>query len=293
MPELAEVEFYRREWNCGMGATITCVALHADKRVFRGTKAGALARALAGTKLFASESHGKQMAFRFTNGIWMGIHLGMTGELRVEAPDYTPGKHEHLVLFQGKRALVFADARQFGRIQFFQGKGEPPWWTRRAAPVLSREFTLTRLRAWLARHRKLPLKAALLNQTGFPGIGNWMADEILWQARMHPRSPAGALTDDVSRKLWKTVRFVARRSVETVAARRGKKGFGDPPRGWLVHERWSRDGKCPRHRTALRHDSVGGRTTAWCPKCQRLSEKAGSTRVPRVRLGVPPDRSSR
>ena len=47
------------------------------------------------------------------------------------------------------------------------------------------------------------------------------------------------------------------------------KDFSDPPRNWLIHQKWNVDGICPRHRTPLRHGTIGGRTTAWCPRCQR------------------------
>jgi len=47
------------------------------------------------------------------------------------------------------------------------------------------------------------------------------------------------------------------------------KDFSDPPRNWLIHQKWKRDGICPRHRTPLRQGTIGGRTTAWCPHCQK------------------------
>src|SRR3954451_23142651 len=111
MPELAEVEFFRRKWNAGIGAPITRVHLHAGKRIFRGTDTAALARSLTAAKLRESAAHGKQMTFRFTGEAWLGIHLGMTGELSVAPADHVPRKHDHLVLYQRSRALVFSDPR--------------------------------------------------------------------------------------------------------------------------------------------------------------------------------------
>jgi formamidopyrimidine-DNA glycosylase len=269
MPELAEVEFYRRTWNAGVGAEITRAELHAGKRVLRGVDTAALAGKLSGAKLLGSRAHGKQMAFQFSGNAWLGIHLGMTGELRVEARNFTPGKHDHLVLFQRERALVFTDPRMFGRVQFFSGKGEPAWWRNLPPEVLSNAFTLAHMKTRLQRHRTLPLKAALLDQATFPGIGNWMADEILWQARLHPRVAAGALTDPQANVLWRVTRSVTKRAIETVAKETDRRDFGDPPRNFLFHVRWRRGGACPRCGTLLRHETIGGRTTAWCPKCQR------------------------
>src|SRR5689334_16265592 len=129
MPELAEVEFFRRRWDVGIGQPITRVHINAKKRVARGVDAAAMQRALVGAKFLKSEGHGKRMLFRFSGDAWLGIHLGMTGKLTAEPADFTPAKHDHLVLFQEKRALVFHDPRQFGRIQFHQGKDAPTWWS--------------------------------------------------------------------------------------------------------------------------------------------------------------------
>jgi formamidopyrimidine-DNA glycosylase len=268
MPELAEVEFYRRKWNAGVGASVTGVAVHGEKRLFRRADVAALEHRLPGTKYLSSEAHGKQMAFRFSKNIWLGIHLGMTGELRVEPPDFKPARHDHLVLFQRERSLIFRDPRLFGRVLYYCGKGVPPWWSGLPPQILSKEFTLARLKERLRRHRSLPLKAALLDQATFPGIGNWMADEILWQARIHPRTRAGELSDAQMRQLWRTTRTVTKRAIASVAKSSDSHDFGDPPKGWLFHQRWRRGGMCPRDGTPLRHETIGGRTTAWCPQCQ-------------------------
>src|SRR2546427_10459608 len=120
MPELAEVEYYRRQWNPGLGVKIRAVRLHAATRVFRSTPPLILKRSLTGSRLLSSEAHGKQMLFRFSNEVWLGLHLGMTGELRVESPRFQPGKHDHLVLYQQRQALVFSDVLQFGHVRFHQ-----------------------------------------------------------------------------------------------------------------------------------------------------------------------------
>jgi len=262
MPELAEVDFYRRQWDEGLREKITQVQLHAEKRIFRGTNPRLL-EAVRGQRLQSSESAGKQMLFRFSGEFWLGIHLGMTGKLSVGPRDYTPQKHDHLVLFQTKRALVFNDARQFGRVLIHQGKELPEWWSSLGTSVTSDAFTQKFMAEFLERHGRLAIKPALLLQKGFPGIGNWMADEILWRAELAPRRPAGKLKPAELKRLWKEVRFVAREALKKIG-----KDFGDPPLHWLIHERWKRDGVCPKHKIPLRKETIGGRTTAWCPRCQ-------------------------
>jgi formamidopyrimidine-DNA glycosylase len=183
MPELAEVEFYRKRWAlAGTGAVIHRVHVNAGRKVFRGTDAPALQRALTGRTLGPSQASAKQMLFRAGETGWLGIHLGMTGELFTAPATLTPGRHDHLVLFQAERALVFRDPRMFGRILHHEGPEAPDWWRRLAPPILSPAFTVAAVTAFLQRRRRSPLKAVLLQQERFPGVGNWMADEILWRA---------------------------------------------------------------------------------------------------------------
>jgi formamidopyrimidine-DNA glycosylase len=213
--------------------------------------------------LQSSETQGKQIMFRFSKNAWLGVHLGMTGKLRVERPHFAPGKHDHMVLVQKRQALVFTDPRMFGRVRFHRGKIPPTWWSALPPAVTARAFTVRRLREILQRRARTPLKGLLLMQEFFPGIGNWMADEILWQARLDPLVAAGALREKQRRILWRTIRAVSRAALKTIGV-----DWGDPPENWLFHQRWKKAGVCPRHDTELNHATIGGRTTVWCPRCQ-------------------------
>ena len=264
MPELAEVEWYRKQWNTGLDDHIIDLSLHARNRVFRGKNTCALKENLVGEKLLRSTTRGKRMLFKFSGDNWLGIHLGMTGEIRTESADFRPNKHDHLVLYQRERALVFTDSRQFGRVRFHYGKNQPDWWKSDVPKISSREFDQKFVDQFLDRHGKAPIKAVLLMQNGFSGIGNWMADEILWRAKVLPSKRAGKLTARERAAIFRATKFVVRKSLQTLG-----KDFSDPPRNWLIHQKWKRGGVCPRHRTPLRHATVGGRTTAWCPRCQR------------------------
>ncbi|HEY1583929.1 MAG TPA: DNA-formamidopyrimidine glycosylase family protein [Chthoniobacterales bacterium] len=263
MPELAEVEYFRKRWDPGIGARIVALQLHHAKRIFRGSDVRELERHLVRQKLLRSTARGKQMLFVFSDDNWLGIHLGMSGNLRVEPTDFEAEKHDHLVLQQEKRALVFRDARQFGRVRFHHGRDAPDWWSNWAVDIQAPTYRLRVMCEFVRRHARAPIKAVLLLQSGFPGVGNWMADEILWRAEVAPQRKAGTLSADELAALWRNVRFVARAALRTIG-----KDNSEPPRTWLLHERWHADGKCPRHRTKLRRATVGGRTTAWCPRCQ-------------------------
>jgi formamidopyrimidine-DNA glycosylase len=264
MPELGEVEYFRRCWDPGLGSTILGVQLHREKRVFRGMNTGALKRRLVGQKLLRSQTKGKQMLFVFSGDTWLGIHLGMSGTLRTEPAGFRLGKHDHLCLAQRERALVFRDPRQFGRVRLHHGKTPPDWWDAAVPEIYSSGFTQHWLREFLRRHPGAPLKSVLLLQRGFPGIGNWMADEILWRARVAPRRRGAELNERELAAIWRSARFVGRAALRTIG-----RDNSDLPRNWLLHQRWKESGKCPKHKTRLRRERFGGRTTAWCPHCQR------------------------
>jgi formamidopyrimidine-DNA glycosylase len=270
MPELAEVEYSRRRWDLGLGSRIIKVGAHSGKRVFRGTEVATLEKALTGARFLDSEGHGKQMLFRFSGGASLVIHLGMSGLLRVEAATFLPAKHDHLVLFQKERSLVYSDARMFGRVRFALGKGDPEWWRNLPPAVVSPKFTRSLVREQLHRRQRSPIKAVLLDQTVFPGVGNWMADEILWQIKLHPAARAGELSASKEHDLWRTSRAICRTALKTIGVDRS-----EPPKNWLIHHRWKKGGRCPRDGALLNHGTIAGRTTAWCPVCQNSDTQVG------------------
>lgn len=264
MPELAEVEYQRRQWNPGLGQPVLAVDLHVQARVFRGCETALLKKALVGLRLRSSEAAGKQMLFCFGDDCWLGIHLGMTGGLRREPPEFRPDRHDHLVLRQRRQSLVFADFRMIGLIRFDTGPSAPGWWADIAPAVTSAAFTFDTVAAFLRRHRRSPIKAVLLKQECFPGIGNWMADEILWRSEIHPRREAGSLSENETRTLWRECRWVCRQSLRIVGTT-----FADPPASWLFRHRWNDGERCPKTGAPLVRETIGGRTTCWSPGRQR------------------------
>lgn len=282
MPELAEVEFYRKRWHqAALGQRVVRVLTHDTKKLLRELDLPAFRRALTGATLESSAAAAKQMVFRFSGDGWLGIHLGMSGELTAAPPDHTPAKHDHLVIVTERHALVFTDPRMFGSVDFHVGEDPPAWWSRIAPPILSPEFTAAAVAAFLQRRSRAPIKAVLLMQERFPGVGNWMADEILWRAAIHPRRLAGSLTPKETRTLRQACRTVCRQALDAIAGR-GKRLPADLnvgiPHTWLFRHRWRPGGLCPKTRTPLAHATIGGRTTCWSPARQTL--KPQSARPP-------------
>ena len=266
MPELAEVEYYRKQWQPAISQSITAVCLDASKRVFRGLDPEALRRGLLGETFTGSATHGKQMCFRFGTKHWLGVHLGMTGKTHILALSERPQKHDHLVLQMSSGvSLAFRDPRMFGRILYSYTNSKPSWWAMLPPEILSTDFTLEYLSRFLDRRSRSPIKAVLLMQQTFPGLGNWMADEILWRSRIHPKIMAGNLSTYKRKKLYRSIQEVSRDALKVIGS-----DWSTPPDNWLFNHRWKDGGSCPQTGALLKREKIGGRTTCWSPQWQGL-----------------------
>jgi formamidopyrimidine-DNA glycosylase len=197
---------------------------------------------------------------------------------------YSPAKHDHLVILTTKHALIFEDPRMFGRVQFSQGKETPEWWSSIAPAILSEAFSVKAVSDFLQRRKKAPIKAVLLMQERFPGIGNWMADEILWRAEIHPKRAAGSLNESEVKALHRETRWVVREALRIIG-----KDFSDLPDTWLFPHRWQEGGTCPKTGVPLMRAEIGGRTTCWSPGRQKMpGEKAAKKTAKKAGKSTPP-----
>lgn len=265
MPELPEVEAARRRLQARIlrRRIVSAEAVH-DPVVFRGITGRRLAGALVGRRVKSVARKGKHLWFELDRRPWPTFHFGMTGSFAIyEAPDERPRFWRLEVVFAGGTRIAFSDPRRFGRIRLQQDPpGEPPISLLGADPLLEPPSARD-LRALLAR-RRAPLKAVLLDQAVFAGVGNWVADEILYQARLSPLRPAVSLTPAEVGRLRSALLKVVKRAVLVEA---DSDRF---PRSWLFHTRWGRtEGAVTSRGEAITHATVGGRTTAWVPKRQK------------------------
>ncbi len=290
MPELAEVELARRIWEPGKGQKVLAVDSHPRTRVYRDTPAFDIESTLTHTFITSSRPHGKRLLFNFRKRspsrspvtqtvIHLELHLGMSGRLFLAEPGHDPGKHDHFILRTKRLDLVYSDYRQFGRV-FLHPPCQDPW-EKLPVEVLNDRFTLNYLRRVTARRKETSIKALLLDQKVFPGIGNWMADEICWRLYSHPGTRMQTL--DLAR-IRAVSRRVCRGALQHVADRNAPsdhaRGFSPgsyveqvPPRSWLFQHRWKAGGSCPRCHSILERGTIATRTTAWCPSCQPESAR--------------------
>jgi len=194
------------------------------------------------------------------------VHLGMTGRMLVCDPDQAAVKHTHLVarLASGKE-VRFIDPRMFGKLQVVERADFDPG---------GREPLETDRETFIAmfRGRKTPIKSALLNQKLLRGIGNIYADEALTRAGIRPRRRASSLTRDQLGKLFAGVQKVLREaialggsSVSDYVGADGEEGFFQ-----LQHRVYGREGEpCLKCKAAIKRVVIAGRSSHYCPKCQK------------------------
>jgi formamidopyrimidine-DNA glycosylase len=279
MPELPEVEAARRRaLAIARGRRITRLWAAADPLVFEGVAPGRLRDALLGRRVRAVRRHGKHLWLELDRRPWLCLHFGMSGGLatsrrpavrlvaagrRPEPPGWPPRFTKLRLAFDDGGELAITDARRLGRLRLRDDpRGEPPV-RDLGFDALHELPSRARFRA-LARRRAAPVKAVLLDQAFAAGVGNWVADEVLYQAGIDPRRPARGLSDAELDRLRASLRGVLRTAVRVEA------DSARFPRTWLFHVRWGRRAGA---RTArgerIRHDTVAGRTTAWVPAAQR------------------------
>jgi formamidopyrimidine-DNA glycosylase len=195
------------------------------------------------------------------------VHLGMTGRLLVSQAEVPLPLHTHAVLSLGDgREVRFVDPRRFGRLSVvteaggYMGPGAEP------TTISVEDFS------GLFKGRKLAIKAALLNQSILHGVGNIYADESLFRAGIRPRKQAERLTKAELARLHAALQKVLAHAIELGGSSVSDYVDADGVRGFfqLEHKVYGRAGEACRNCGAgLKKIVVGGRTTVYCPTCQR------------------------
>ncbi|MCC6438584.1 MAG: formamidopyrimidine-DNA glycosylase [Acidimicrobiales bacterium] len=260
MPELLEVEYYRRLAERTVGRRIASVDAPDAWYLQQGLDAAQLEAVLAGAVVAGTRRRGKLLVLDLDGAPPLGLRFGMTGRLvvdgeaAIERLEYASARHEpgwerFRVRFEDGGSLVMVDPRRLGGVSL-----DPD-----VAQLGPEATTLTPsgLRRVLERSQA-PLKARLLDQARLAGLGNLLADEILWRARLAPTRAAGGLDESELRRLHRVLRSTLREL----------DGRGGSHTGDLFVARRN-GGLCPRCENGLARDQVGGRTTYWCPAEQR------------------------
>lgn len=270
MPELPEVETVANGVHERVhGQVIEGVWTSGKPQTFKSSEAD-IAEVLTGARIRQVRRVGKTIVVSLDHSQRADaeflVHLGMTGRLLVSAPDVSLPAHTHAVLsLSGGNELRFVDARRFGRLSVdknvrYEGSG--------AEPLMISEDDFVSL----FRGRRTPIKAALLNQSLLHGVGNIYADESLFRAGVRPRRQAARLTQKELLRLREGLRVVLKHAIELGGSSVSDYVDADGVRGFfqLEHRVYMRTGKaCLICETPIKKIVIGGRSTHFCPVCQK------------------------
>ncbi len=265
MPELPEVETVANGVHERVhGQRIDAVWTSGKPQTFKSPEAE-IAEVLTGAKIERVQRVGKTVVMRLEGGSEFLIHLGMTGRLLVSAPSVPQPTHTHAVLtLSGGNELRFVDARRFGRLSVVRERYDGPG----AEPLTISEDDFVALFAG----RKTPIKAALLNQSLLHGVGNIYADESLFRAGIRPTKHAGSISRKALLRLRLALVDVLHHAIQLGGSSVSDYVDADGVRGFfqLEHKVYGRAGEtCKDCARPLKKVIVGGRTTIYCPGCQR------------------------
>lgn len=265
MPELPDVELYKRYLDQhALRQTIERVQVN-DARILGDLPAEAFVARLSGNRFEDSRRHGKHLLVRLIRDGWLTLHFGMTGNLVYFAGEAKDPPYDRVRFdFQGDCHLAYVNRRMLGRVgiaddadAFIQAEELGP-------DALDPAFDLDAF-ARAIEGRRRDVKSVLMDQSLIAGIGNIYADEILFQARLHPQTPVTALDDRGRAELFRQIKQVLNIAIERGAG--AEQSLERLPDGYLLPQREKR-GKCPRCGGPIATQKAAGRTSYYCPRCQ-------------------------
>ena len=265
MPELPDVEMFKRALDRhALGRVVAGVDVP-DPEILEGAAPATLQRRLKGRQFTSSVRHGKVLFACFGDAPSLAMHFGTNGSLQdvPSGADDPPSTRLSLAFTDGAR-IAYINPRRIGHVCVTDGVASFIAEQHLGPDALDPALDERKFAEMLAG-RRLAIKALLMDQSRIAGIGNIYADEILFQARLHPGVPTNTLDARQRHRLFDAMREVLRVAIDRGA---GAENFTERlPDGFLLRQRRA-GGHCPRCGTALVIDKRAGRTSYHCPKCQ-------------------------
>lgn len=273
MPELPEVETVRRTIETKIcNKKIISVEVNHDD-VLDGITKETFVELFVGNSVIGMERRGKYLIFCLRNGEKIILHLRMTGQLVFFEKDFQRDHHCHVVVhFEDGGGFYYRDVRRFGRFCLIGSGGKTEHGMNQLGyEPMDRKFTVNYVKDGV-RNRRCSVKSRILDQHFIAGIGNIYADEILFAARIHPERICSELTNCQIKRLKKASEDILLQAIE----HRGttfsdfRDGYGESGGHQAFLSVFHRTGKpCPVCGTTIESIKCGGRTTSFCPKCQK------------------------
>lgn len=266
MPELPDVETYKRILDRTARRKKIARAVVSDARILGRLPARTFGRRVEGCKIVATRRHGKHLLAQLDKDGWLTFHFGMTGAFHFfqgseEEPPFT---RVHFDFTGDGGHLAYTNKRMIGRVGLAEDADAFIAEEKLGPDALDRGFSFADFKAAVAGSKR-DVKSVLMDQELVAGIGNIYSDEILFQARIHPKTRIDQLDSARLKRLYNKMREVLKTAIEHGA---GSEQFVERlPKGALLPER-KKGGRCPRCGGPLEVLKVGGRTAYLCPRCQ-------------------------
>ncbi|KAG0515300.1 hypothetical protein BDA96_10G266300 [Sorghum bicolor] len=278
MPELPEVEAARRalQAHCVGRRIARCAVADDDKVVVASAGRAAFEGAMVGRTIVAARRRGKNLWLQLDKPPFPSFQFGMAGAIYIKGVPVTnykrsvvnseeewPSKYSKFFAeLDDGLEFSFTDKRRFARVRLFEDPETVPPISELGPDALFEPMSVDHFLDSLGR-KKIGIKALLLDQSFISGIGNWIADEVLYQSRIHPLQIASNLPRESCEALHRSIQEVVKYAVEVDA------DMDRFPKEWLFHHRW---GKKPGKVNGKKIEFItaGGRTTAYVPQLQKL-----------------------
>ncbi len=276
MPELPEVETIARSLAPRLkGRTIAGIDLVFRPLLRRGGRKGL--EGVRDRRVLGVRRRGKMLLIEVEGARTLVFHLKMTGQFLFAGEGTPRDKHTRLVVrfADGRDELRFRDVRKFGFLVCVEGDPEEACGELACLGPEPLDVGLTEFRAIL-KGRRGRVKSLLLDQTQIAGVGNIYADETLFEARIHPETPASSLGAGAVERLYRSLRKILASAVEAGGSTLTDEGYvdadGNPGDFQFAHKVYDRAGEpCLVCGTTIKMKRVGGRSSHYCPRCQRKS----------------------
>lgn len=270
MPELPEVETIRRGLEKICSKKVTKI-FRSEKKLRIGSSLDL--QGLVGAKIISIKRRARYLIINFSNKKSLIIHLGMSGRVTVEAA-FTQMKHDHFASeFDDGTWLIFNDPRRFGFVDLAETKNleTHQMLARLGLEPLDDEFNFSHLKEKL-RSKKMNIKTTMMDNKIVVGVGNIYINESLFYSGISPLREASSLSDSEIRKLLQAIKKILRKAIELGGSSisdyvnsQGKKG--DFQSSFKVYGRGLE--KCLHCKSALQKIAQSGRSSFFCPNCQK------------------------
>ncbi|KAF5739071.1 formamidopyrimidine-DNA glycosylase isoform X1 [Tripterygium wilfordii] len=279
MPELPEVEASRRaiEVHC-LGKKIKRSIVADDSKVIDGVSPSDFEAAILGKTIVSAHRKGKNLWLQLDSPPFPSFQFGMAGAIYIKGvvvtkykrsaindTDEWPSKYSKLfVELDDGLELSFTDKRRFAKVRLLKDPTSVPPISELGPDALFEPMTIDQFFGSLSK-KKIAIKALLLDQSVISGIGNWIADEVLYQARIHPLQSVASLSKESCATLLKCIKEVLEKALEVGA------DSTQFPNNWIFHSHEKKPGMAFVDGKVIDFITAGGRTTAYVPELQKLS----------------------